>query len=99
MPLKIKLNVSKLDKAHFFKGKSGTYCDLVIWENKEPDQFGNTHSVQQDIPKEARDAGHKGAYVGNGKMTGQTSPAKPAPKAAPKPAFDADLDADSDIGF
>jgi len=68
MNLRLKLDVTKLDKTAFFKGKSGTYCDLVLWENDQPDQYGNTHSVKQDMGKERR--GEKTPYVGNAKPFG-----------------------------
>ena len=68
MNLRLKLDVTKLDKTAFFKGKSGTYVDLVLWENDEPDQYGNTHSVKQDMGKERR--GEKTPYVGNAKPFG-----------------------------
>ena len=68
MNLRLKLDVTKLDKTAFFKGKSGTYVDLVLWENDEPDQYGNTHSVKQDMGKERRR--EKTPYVGNAKPFG-----------------------------
>ena len=70
-PSKIKIDVTKLLKQHFYKGKKGTYCTLVIWENRDgADEYGNTHSVKQEIPKEARDAGEQEPYVGNGTIIG-----------------------------
>lgn len=97
----IKLDVTKLNKEHFFKGAKGTYCDLVVMENDEPDQYGNTHVVRQGVSKEARDAGTRGSIVGNGKSYDRQAK-KTAPKApaARKPAPDPDLDAaPDDIGF
>lgn len=94
--IRIKLDVTKLKKEHFFKGAKGTYVDLTVWENDAPDEYGNTHAVKQSFSKEARDAGEKEPYVGNGKWMGQKAPAKPAPKQAPKPQSDPDLDPDAD---
>jgi hypothetical protein len=66
---KVKLDVSKLDKSAFFKGAKGTYVDLVLWENRDgEDQYGNTHSVKQDLGKDRRD--EKTPYVGNAKPIG-----------------------------
>lgn len=95
----LKINVSKLDKEAFFKGKSGTYCDLIVFENDAPDTYGNTHVVYQGLSKEAREAGKKGAIVGNGTEKGKkaaTPAQRQAPKAPPRPAADPDLDATPD---
>ena len=56
------------------KGKNGhTYVNVVIWENDDPDQFGNTHSIQLQAAKDSQDAK---VYIGR---------AKP-PQAAPQQA-------------
>ena len=78
MNLRVKIDVSKLDKTAFFKGAKGTFCDLVLWENDQPDEYGNTHSVKQDMGKERR--GEKTPYVGNAKPFGD---AKAAPASRP----------------
>jgi hypothetical protein len=93
MPIRIKIDVTKLDKSLFFKGKKGTYCELTIWENQQPDQYGNTHSVKQSLPKERRDAGEKEKFVGDGKAFGNRPQQRQAPPQRPKQA-DPDLDAD-----
>lgn len=69
-PIKIKINVKKLLKEHFFHAKSGAvYVDLVAWPNKSgPGEYGDTHTISQDLPKEARDAGVKSEICGNLKM-------------------------------
>jgi hypothetical protein len=77
-----KINASRIDKNHMFKGEKGTYVDLVLFENKGgPDQYGNDGFVTQGISKEARDRGEKGPISGNWKRFGSSAP-KPAP---PKP--------------
>jgi len=53
--IKIKIDVTKLDKSRFFKGAKGTYADLVIYENDQPDEYGNDFSVKQDCSKEDRE--------------------------------------------
>jgi hypothetical protein len=77
-PSKIKIDVTKLLKQHFYVGKKGTYVTLILWENRDgPDEYGNTHSVKQEIPKEARDAGEQEPYVGNGIIvTGDDPPTR-----------------------
>lgn len=75
-----KINVTRINKEYLFVGKHGKYLDLVIWANKNgPDQYGNTHTICQGVPKEARDSGVRGAIIGNLKW--ETSAAKPNPPA------------------
>jgi hypothetical protein len=78
--IKIKLDVTKIDKSRLYKGAKGTYLDLVIYENEQPDTYGNDYSVKQDCTKEDRDNGVKMPYIGNGKRIGQ----KAAPQQAPQ---------------
>jgi signal peptidase I len=85
-----KIDATKLNKAYFFKGKKGTYFDIVLFD--KPDDYGNAGFIKQDIPKEARDAGEQGPIIGNWKDTNAAKP-KAAQKPAPKPAPDPDLDA------
>lgn len=47
-----KINVMKIDKARLFKGEKGTYMDVTIWVNDEPDQFGRHVSIQQSTKKD-----------------------------------------------
>jgi hypothetical protein len=70
MNIKATIKVNKLDKSAFFKGKNGdTYCSIILWENRDgEDQFGNTHSIKQDLGKERK--GEKSEYVGNAKPIG-----------------------------
>lgn len=82
----LKIDVTKLDKSYFFEGKNGAkYADLIVFENREPDKYNNTHIVYQGLPKEARDAGKKGNIVGNGQQKGGSGGQK---KQQPKPADD-----------
>lgn len=87
-----KIDVTKLDKAHFFKGQKGIYADLVLIPNKDgTDQYGNDGFVSQGVSKDARDKGTKGAIVGNYRKVNRGNDAKPTPqqaKPAPAPADD-----------
>ena len=78
--IKLKIDVTKIDKSRLYKGAKGTYLDLVVYENEQPDNYGNDYSVKQDCTKEDRDAGVKMPYIGNGKRIGQ----KAAPQQAPQ---------------
>lgn len=66
--LRLKINLSKLDKTAFFEGKTGKMCDLTVFVNDEPDQYGNDASVKQDLGKDRRS---ESQYVGNGKWAGE----------------------------
>jgi hypothetical protein len=89
--IKLKIDVTKIDKSRLFVGAKGTYLDLVVYENDRPDEYGNDFSVKQDCTKEDRDAGVKMPYIGNGKNIGQkrqqTQPARTTrniPRAQPQ---------------
>ena len=65
-PIKIKINVTRILKEYLFEGKNGKYLDLVAWPNKNgAGQYGDTHFVVQDLPREARDKGEQGPILGN----------------------------------
>lgn len=59
--------IEELKKGHssFSKSKNGkTYVNILLWENDEKDQFGNTHSLQLNSTKEKKDTEGK-VYFGN----------------------------------
>jgi len=57
----------EITQSGLFEGKNGAvYVDLSIWETKD-DKFGNDWRINQDLGKDARAAGEKGAILGNGK--------------------------------
>ena len=58
--------LSDLPKEKITTSKNGKkYISLVMWENKEADKFGNTHSITISKSKEEKD--NPTVYVGNGK--------------------------------
>ncbi len=61
------INLSKIDKSKLIKGQKGTYLNLVLFVNDEPDQFNNNVAIAQSQTKEERDGGAKTNYLGNGK--------------------------------
>jgi len=97
-PSKIKINVLKILKEHLFKGQKGTYLDCAIWPNKNgTGEYGDTHYITQEISKEARDRGERGAIIGS--ITWIEEPkAAPAPRPSPpqRPTPPDDPDAPSD---
>ena len=65
MPISINVDVTKLDKSKFFRGKKGTYADLVLWEtepNSESADYGDF------IVKQKAERGEKSPILGNGKF-------------------------------
>lgn len=99
----LKVDVTKIDKARLFKGAKGTYLDMTVFVDLgEEDQYGNHGMITQNVSKEEREAGTKGAILGNCKVfyrDGIAEPQAPAPAPqAPAPAGGA-LDDDADIPF
>ena len=66
--LKLKIDVTKIDKTRLFQGQKGTYLDATLFLEDEPDQYGNHGMITQDVSKEEREAGQKGPILGNGKI-------------------------------
>jgi len=87
----ISVDVTKLEKGRFFKGKKGIYADLALIER--PDDFGNDGFVAQSITKEERDAGEKGKIVGNWRTVSKNH-GKPVTPKQPQP-----LEEQDDIPF
>lgn len=93
--IKISINVTRITKERIKPGKNGKYIDLVLFE--KPDNYGNDGFVAEDVTKEEREAGTRGAIVGNWKTLGgaKRPVSKPSPPKQPPP----DLDAEEDIPF
>lgn len=71
-----KIDVTKLDKSKFFKGKKGIYADIVLIDTPNG-EFGD-YMIVQGVSKEEREAGVKGAILGNAKVFGGKSAGKPS---------------------
>jgi len=95
----IKIDATKLDKQRFFKGKKGTYIDLVAFVDlDQSDQYGNNGFIKQQLSQEERQSGVDVPICGNVKLLS----ARPqgqfnTPQSAPQADFD-DFD-DADIPF
>jgi len=77
----INIDVKKIDKAALFTGKKGTYLNMTLMENREGvDQYGNEGFIVQDIGMAQRQAGERGAILGNWKTV------KPAQAQVPQQA-------------
>lgn len=65
----LKIDVSRIEKARLFKGAKGTYLDATVFVDiYEADQYGNHGMITQNVTKEERDAGTRGAILGNCKV-------------------------------
>jgi len=69
----------EITDAGLYEGKNGAvYLDLALFESPD-DKYGNDWRICQSVSQEARQAGEKGAILGNGKNRGGGA-SKPAPK-------------------
>jgi len=93
--IRIKIDVTKIDKSLLFEGKKGKYLDATVF--MDPDhqsEYGDNGMITQDTPK---DSNQKGNILGNVKVfwTGESNrngpPARQETPAAPASGFDDDL--------
>lgn len=102
--IKLKINVSMIEKARLFAGKKGKYLDATVFvdvDNK--DQYDNNGMITQDVSKEEKDKGVKGPILGNCQVfwsdqqqAQQQAPQAPAAQNQEPAGFD---DFDDDIPF
>lgn len=72
----------EVTSSQLFEGKNGAlYLDCALFETPQ-DAYGNSHRITQDLPRALRDAGQRGAILGNAKIQGSGGP-KPAPTPTP----------------
>ncbi len=74
--LKISIDVTKIKKEHLIKGKKGTYANLDIWLNDEPDQYQNDAGVKQSCKLD--NGTYESHFIGNGRWVKQKKESKPA---------------------
>jgi hypothetical protein len=61
-----RIDVTKIEKERLYKGKKGTYLDIVLIPTPNA-KYEQTHMVVQSVSKEERDQGIKGNILGNAK--------------------------------
>ena len=67
--LNLSIDVTKLDKSRFYKGKKGTYAKLTCFvDTEETSQYGDNGTIMQELSKEDRDNGVKLPILGNAKV-------------------------------
>ena len=67
----VKVNLDKVDKKRLFKGKKGTYLDLVLIET--PNAQYSDYMVKQSVTKEERERGVE-IIVGDGRVFKKQDP-------------------------
>jgi hypothetical protein len=91
-PIKLRINLDKIDQDAVFQGAKGRYFDVIVWPNKGESKFGEIGMAKQDLGKERK--GEQAPILGN---------AFPLRKAEPKPAAPAakweDHETGDDIPF
>ena len=103
--VRLKINVSMIDKAKLFAGKNGKYLDATVFLDVDTkDQYDNNGMITQDAPK-----GEKGAILGNAqvfwndggqKRNSQQQYSQQAPQQqGQQPMQEPNFDDDSDIPF
>lgn len=95
MPIAIKIDVTKINKDRLFVGKNGAkYLDAILIETPDS-KYGDSHMIVQSVSKEERQAGVRGAILGNAKtLGGGNAERAPAPKpqhAKPAPVADEEI--------
>lgn len=84
-----KIDVTKIDKNRLFKGKKGTYLDIVIIE--KANQYGDGMIIQS-VSEEERKSGKQGTIIGNIKrVSGGSSNQPPPPQGGGMPMSQDDL--------
>lgn len=91
--ISLKIDVSKIDKAHMFKGEKGTYLDATVFVDLDnADQYGNHGMITQSWKDQEKG---EGAILGNAKIfwrdQNQQQPSQQPQQQAP--------DLDDDIPF
>ena len=66
--IKASIDVTKIDKSKLYEGKKGKYLNIVLIETPSS-EYGD-FMIVQDVSKEEREAGEKGAILGNAKKFG-----------------------------
>ena len=89
------IDVTRLDKSRFYKGKKGTYAKLTCFINtEETSQYGDNGTITQELSKEDRDNGIKIPILGNAKIfwkdgqSGQQSKGRPQPQSSQNNVYD-----------
>ncbi len=91
--VRLKIDVTKIEKARLFDGKKGTYLDATTFIDLDNvSEYGDNGMITQDITKEEKEAGTKGAILGNAKVFwNDGGQQKSQPSQQPADDFDDDI--------
>ena len=82
--ISLKIDMSKIDKNRLFKGSKGTYLDATAFVDlDELDRYGNSGMITQDVKKEEKQDGVKGAILGNAKVFWKSEGSQRSQQSAP----------------
>ncbi len=93
--ISVQIDYDKIDKSRLFKGKKGTYLNLILIERN--DQYGNNYMVAESVSKEERERGIRGNILGNGRIINKQDPTNH--NNPPDEIIDAPPDYDPNLGF
>lgn len=66
--IEISIDLNKIDKSKIKQHSNGAkYYSITVEKKREPDQYGNTHTVYDRQSKEQREARENKNYLGSGK--------------------------------
>jgi len=83
----LKIDVTKIDKARLFDGKKGKYLDATVFidlDNKG--EYGDNGMITQDVSKQEKEAGERGAILGNATIFWSDSGARNDNQASQRPS-------------
>ncbi len=64
----LKIDVTKINKDRLYRGKQGTYLDLMVELKDEPDKYGNDVSAWEGQSEAERKEKKNRNFLGNGKV-------------------------------
>ena len=66
--INLSIDVTKLRKERFYKGKKGTYADLTVFVNSEKDDYGKNGRIMESLSQDERDSGAEKNWLGDAKV-------------------------------
>ncbi len=66
--MKLSIDVTKINKERLYRGKKGTYLDLMVELKDEPDKYDNDVSAWEGQSEEERKEKKDRNFLGNGKV-------------------------------
>jgi len=88
--INLSIDVEKLPREKFVKGKKGTYYNFTVSVNDDTNAFGQNVSAFDSQTKEQREAKQAKSYIGNGQVVWTDSTCVVATKKEEAPAVASD---------